>query len=195
VRGVDGAAPLELAVQQAIGRVFVANYRATPETWQAAQFLNAAARAPNPLAPIFWRLTGRLERAQQALAHAVNGVPAGVHATGVAVHTLLRSFTTMRDLLRDPGEVDRLSPDAALARCLGAPYTVMRQVSGPAGAPDDLPPGTLALFELEAARAHDPGPEVVFLAGSWSECPASRWTPALLRAVWSRAVVAAKGAP
>ncbi|HLW91072.1 MAG TPA: hypothetical protein VKS78_07210, partial [Roseiarcus sp.] len=48
--------------------------------------------------------------------------------------------------------------------------------------------GTLVLLELDAARHRDPGPEVIFMTGSWAECPASRWAPALLRAVWERAL-------
>jgi hypothetical protein len=44
------------------------------------------------------------------------------------------------------------------------------------------------MFALDAARQRAPGPETVFMAESWSRCPATAWTGALLQSVWERAV-------
>ena len=49
-------------------------------------------------------------------------------------------------------------------------------------------PGTLVVLELDAARAHTPGRDVELMTGTWAQCPAAAFVPALLRVVWERAV-------
>jgi hypothetical protein len=49
-------------------------------------------------------------------------------------------------------------------------------------------PGTLVVLELDAARERNPGPDVEFMVGSWAQCPAAAFVPALLRVVWERAL-------
>jgi hypothetical protein len=52
--------------------------------------------------------------------------------------------------------------------------------------------GTLVVLELEAARARaGAGGGLEFMAGHWAQCPAAAFVPALLRAVWERAVAEA----
>lgn len=185
VCGHKDASILDHAVQQAVGRLFVTDYCATRESWAAAQLLEKAVHNMNPLAAIVWGITGQITHAQRLLAEKVGGNRAGVHATGIAVHNLVRGFATMRRLLTaaDPGG----APDKVVARCLMAPESVLREaVAGTPAGTDAIRPGTLVVFELNAAQQHDNSPEVVFLAGSWSQCPAAAWVPAFISTVWQR---------
>jgi hypothetical protein len=54
----------------------------------------------------------------------------------------------------------------------------------------EVRPGTLVVLELDAARARTPGRDVELMTGTWAQCPAAAFVPALLRAVWERAVAA-----
>jgi hypothetical protein len=177
---------LEHAVQEAVGRLFAKDYRATAETWAAAVLLDKAARSMNPLAAILWRITGQITRAQRLLAAKVHDDRGGVHATGIAVHNLVRGFAAMRDLL---AAGDPLTREQVVARCLKAPASVLREAvpKSPGGA-DAIRPRTLVVLDLSAAQQRDAGPEILFMAESWSQCPASAWVPALIGAVWDRAL-------
>jgi hypothetical protein len=187
VRGESGAPEIGPAAQQAVGRLFAFNYIGDSASWQAAKDLDDAVRTRNPLRSIQLHVTGRLRRSRKLLARRVNGDLAGVHATGIAVHNLVRGFTAMRDLWRKGRP--RPSADEAVGRCLFAPQTVMRQATTRGGTlAGEVRPGTLVLYELDAIRAHAPGAEAVFMAGTWAECPAVAFVPALLRVVWERAV-------
>lgn len=189
VRGLEDAPILEHAVQQAIGRLFAKDYRATEQSWAAAQLLDRAVHSMNPLAAIFWRITGRIAQAQDLLAEMVHHDRAAVHATGIAVHNLVSGFRIMRDLFAHPNAPDPAAGDWVVARCLKAPESALREagIEASAGA-DEIRPGTLVVLDLRAAQQHDAGPEIVFMRGSWSQCPAAAWVPALIRAVWERAL-------
>jgi hypothetical protein len=188
VRGERGDKTLGPLVQETIGRLFVKDYRATSETWRAACVLAAAPRNVNPLRALYWALTGAVGRARRVLSEAAGGDTAGVHATTVAVHTLVRNLEAMRELWSQPGARERMSAETAVIRSLRAPESVPRRWSKAASTVwGNLPEGALTLFELDAARARDPDADTVFLAASWSHCPAAGWTTALLKAVWQRA--------
>jgi hypothetical protein len=191
VRGTRDASAIGPATQQAVGRLFVPDYRGTAESWAAAKVLDDAVHTRNPFRAIFLQLSGRLRRARQLLADLVKHDLAGVHATGIAVHNLVRGFERMRELWSDPRW--RLRPaDAVVEQCLFAPPSVLRQATMPgatiAGA---VRPGTLVVLELEAARVRTPGRDVELMTGTWAQCPAAAFVPALLRAVWERAAAAA----
>lgn len=187
VRGDDGAPEIAPAAQQAVGRLFAPDYVGDAASFQAAKDLDDAIRTRNPLRSIQLKITGRLRRARKLLAKRVNGDLAGVHATGIAVHNLVRGFQTMRDLWRRSRP--RPSADEAVGRCLYAPETVVRQATAKGGTlVGEVRPGTLVLYQLDTVRARAPGAEAVFMAGTWAECPAVAFVPALLRAVWERAV-------
>jgi hypothetical protein len=187
VRGFEDAPILEHAVQQTVGRLFATDYRAGEESWAAAYLLDKAVHGMNPVAAIWWRITGRIAHAQDLLAEMVHHDRAGVHATGIAVHNLVRGFKTMRDLFAHPNAPDPV--EDVLARCLKAPESALREATAAASAgADELQPGTLVVLDLKAAQQHDDGPEIVFMSGSWSQCPAAGWVPALIRAVWERAL-------
>jgi hypothetical protein len=187
VRGEADEAALGPAAQEAIGRLFVADYAANAETWRAACILDAAPRNRNPLRAIGWMLTDAVARSRRVLAQAVRDDPAGVHATGIAVHSVIRSLRAMRALWRDTAAGGRPAADVAVARSLRAPETVLRQWVAPSSTLiPGLPAGVLTMFELDAARPR--APDIAFMAQSWSRCPATAWTGALLHAVWERAV-------
>jgi hypothetical protein len=194
VRGEQAEHVLGPTAQETIGRLFSAAYQGTGETWGAACVLDAAPRTMNPFRALVWALTGAVRRSRRTLADAVAGSPAGVHATGIAVHSLVRSLQAMREVWREPGARDGLSADAAVLRSLRAPERVLRRWTAPATTVHgDIRPGVLTFFELDRARVRQPGSEMVFMTASWTRCPAHRWTATLLRQVWERAV--ATGAP
>jgi hypothetical protein len=178
-------------VQEVVGRLFLPDFRGTAESWDATGLLDAAVRSFNPLRQLVWLLTGRVERARRLLAERVGGDPAALHSIGIAVHNLVRSFERMRELAAGPDAVRRLSTEAAVAQCLAAPDSVLRQAVAPgATTAGSFRRGTIVLLELEAARARSLRRDVAFMTGSWSRCPAHRWVPALLAAVWDRVAAA-----
>jgi hypothetical protein len=139
----------------------------------------------NPLAALRLKITGELTRAQNLLAEKVHNDRSGVHATGIAIHNLVRGFAEMRNILAAP---DWPPNDVVVARCLKAPESVLREATeGTPSSKDGVRAGTLMVFDLKSAQQRDAGPEVVFMAGSWSQCPAAAWVPALIRTVWERA--------
>jgi hypothetical protein len=190
VRGLKDAPILEHAVQQAVGRLFATDYQATEESWAAAQLLDKAAHSMNLFASLVWIITGQITKAQLLLGGKVHNDRAGVHATGIAVHNLVHGFKMMRSLMAYPNTPDPAAGDAIMARCLNAPKNVLREAipDAPLGI-DAIRPGTLVVLDLATAQQRDTGPEIVFMAGSWSQCPASAWVPAFIRAVWERALL------
>jgi hypothetical protein len=187
VRGNAGAPAIGPAAQQAVGRLFATEYRGSSESWDAARVLDTAVHTRNPLQWIHLRMSGQLAQARRRLATLVNGDRAGVHATGIAVHNLVRGFERMRELWAAPGWRTRATDDV-VAQCLFAPESVLRQATVPGvTVAGEVRAGTLVVLELDAARARTPGPELEFMVGHWAQCPAAAFVPALLRAVWERA--------
>lgn len=188
VRGEQPERAVGPLVQTAVGCLFADGYMATTSTWRAACTMDAAPRNMNPLRALWWAVTGAVGRAQRILSKAVGDDPAGVHATAIAVHSLVRSIRAMRQLWLEPGVRDRITADAAVTRSLRAPESVPRRWSAPASTVlGNVPAGALALLELDAARKRDPDADITFMASSWSHCPAAGWTAALLKAVWQGA--------
>jgi hypothetical protein len=136
------------------------------------------------------KITGRLRRSRRLLADRVNGNLAGVHGTGIAVHNMVHGLRTMRELFM---RGERPSSEEIVKLCLFAPPTVLRQATAPGGSvAGEMRKGTLMLFELDTIRETSPDAETVFMAGTWAECPALLFVPALYRAVWDGAIVAEK---
>jgi hypothetical protein len=188
VRGERPQNAIGPLAQEAVGRLFVDGYSSSGRTWWAACVMDAAPRNVNPLRALWWAVTGAVGRSRRALSEAVGDDPAGVHATAIAVHSLVRSLKAMRQLWLEPGMRERISADAAVTRSQRAPESVPRRLSLPASTVwGNLPAGALALLELDAARTRDPDADITFMAASWSHCPAAGWTTALLNAVWQRA--------
>jgi hypothetical protein len=189
VQGAPSAPPLAPAAQQAVGRLFAADYKASPQSWAAAGVLDTAVHTRNPLQAAFLHLSGRLQRSRRLLADLVHGDLAGVHATGIAVHNLVRGFERMRELWKEPRWRSPAAVDAVVEQCVFAPPSVLRQATMPgATVSGAVRPGTLVVLELQAARDRAAGRDVEFMVGNWAQCPAAAFVPALLQAVWKRAI-------
>jgi hypothetical protein len=189
VRGETGVDTIGPAAQQAVGRVFVKTYVGNAESWQAARDLDDAVHSKNIFRRLALNFTGQLRRSRRLLADRVNGSLAGVHGTGIAVHNMVHGFATMRELLRAPGAP--LSADEAIKRCLVAPPSVLRQANAPGHTvAGDVRSGTILVYELEKIRPKNP--DAVFMTGTWAECPALLFVPALYAAVWNSACAAEK---
>lgn len=184
----DAAGPL---VQRAVGALFDSDYAADARSWSDAAVLGAAPATLNPVRRMAWRMTGRVGKARQRLAAKVGNDPGALHGTGVAIHNLATALRKLRALHADPEERARRTPAAAAAGALTAPRQVLRQptVDGQIDG-TGFARGTLVVLQLEKANARDPGYDTAFMSGTWAECPAQRWVPALLEAVWAKATEA-----
>lgn len=188
IRGQGEPATLGPLVQEAIGRLFLPAYRATEETWQAALFLDRAARSRNPVLNAFWRLSARIDVARSRLALACGGDLSGLHATGIAVHNVVAAIGRMQALAAEPGVLARTPPARAALVCLVAPTELLREATAHGTTPfGSFRRGTLVLLRLEAVRARTLSADLAFLQSAWSRCPAHAWVPRLLQAVWQRA--------
>ena len=184
--GPDDAAGM--LVQQLVGALFAPGFKATPESWDAALVLAQAPGNLNPLQTVVWAVNHKVDSAKVLLAGLVGGDLAAVHAIGIALHHIVSGVNLMRQLYADPANRTALSPDAASARCLFAPDSVLRQAT----APDDsgnyqFDTGTLVQLKLQDASAKAPDADLAFLRNTWSRCPAEQWVPALLAGIWLRA--------
>ncbi len=188
VRGEGPVAAAGPLAQEAVGRLFAPDYKSDAQSWAAAQVIDQAPRTFNPFLLLWWGLTGAVAKAKRLLSEKVGHDPSGVHGIGVAVHNFPPAFSRMRALYADPSARSRLTPEAAAAQCLVAPQQVVRQ---PTTAGDslagDFGDSTLILLQLDAANARAPSPEMAFMTGTWAQCPAHAWVPALLAAVWRAA--------
>jgi hypothetical protein len=187
VRGIGTAEKLDLLVQQSIGRLFVETFTATEQSVAAAHMVLEAASSSNVLKMLWWRISGRLERAKTLLASMVNGDLVGVVAMITARQLIVDGLHKMRQLAADPALRSSITTDAAADECLFAPVAVMRQAktSGEvAGCP--FRKGSLFILGLGIASQGAANRDLVFLSHSWSRCPAEKWVPALLEGVWTR---------
>jgi hypothetical protein len=175
-------------VQQILGRLFVPDYHASAQTWADAGLLDASVRSFNPLRWLVWWFSGGVDRARQNLTTAIGYDRTGLHTTGIAVHNMTRTIERMRDLATQ-SNADTMPPaNEAIARCLSAPKSVLREATAPgATAAGGFRRGTLVMLRLEAARAHHARRDIAFMARSWSRCPARDWVVSLLTDVWGRA--------
>jgi hypothetical protein len=188
VRGVGSDDQLGILVQQLLGRLFDAKFKATEESWSAAKVLVAAPRSKNLPLMLWWFVDGKVRRAKHLLADMVNDDLSAVNAIGIAVHNVVKSLRHMRLLYASAEVMSGLSAEAAAEQCLFAPVSVYRQATAAARL-GDCPYSRHSLFVLsigEAAR-HAEGRSLVFMEDSWSQCPANLWVPAMLQGVWSRA--------
>jgi hypothetical protein len=188
LRGSGSNAPVGIAVQQVVGRLFSPNFRATPESWDAAKILVTAPRSPNVLRTVWWILSGKLHRAKRLLAGMVNGDLAGVNGIGIAAHNIVNSLLQMKRLYSDPAVRGTLSAEEAMRQSLMAPVSLLRQASS-AGEIRGCPFSKNSLLVLAIGKASKSpgGQSLVFMDDSWSGCPGSRWVPAMLEGVWKRA--------
>jgi hypothetical protein len=187
VRGNGTAEKLGLLVQQSVGRLFVETFTATEESWAAACMVLEAASSSNALKMLWWRISGRLERAKTLLTSMVNGDLAGTNGISVALHHIVDGLHKMRELAADPALRASVTTEAAVDECLFAPGTAVRQAKT-AGEVGGCPfrRGSLFILGLGSASKGAGNRDLVFLSQSWSRCPAEKWVPALLEGVWRR---------
>jgi hypothetical protein len=187
VRGAGDAQRIGPLVQQSVGRLFVENFTATPESWAAACMVLEAAGSRNMLKMLGWRVSGKLERAKILLASMVNGDMAGVNGISVALHHIVDGLKKMRQLAADPALRPSLTTAAVVDECLFPAATVIRQAKARGeigGCP--FRRGSLFILGLGSASKSAANRDLLFLSQSWSRCPAEKWVPALLEGVWKR---------
>jgi hypothetical protein len=189
VRGTGTAEQLDLLVQQSIGRLFVETLTATGQSVAAAHMVLEATSSSNIPKMLWWRISGRLERAKTLLGSMVNGDLSGVIAMIAARQLIVDGLHKMRQLAADPALRSSITTDAAADQCLFSPPNVVRQAktSGEVGG-CPFRRGSLFLLELGSASQGATNRDLVFLNQSWSRCPAEKWVPALLEGVWTRVV-------
>ncbi len=181
---IDTAGPL---VQEAVGRLFVPDFKSSPELWSKARLLAAAPGSLNPVKLAKWAATGEVDAAREQLSQAVGGDRAALHAIAIAVHNMVRGVEAMRSLWADERQRAVLTPAAAVARCLFAPAAVLRQPTAPGRiGNDDYGLDTLIVLELDKARMRRPDRNIIFMTQCWSQCPAHAWVPAFFAAFWRR---------
>jgi hypothetical protein len=181
---------LGLLLQRLIGRLFNRDFVATAETWNAAMIVGGSLGDGQTLRKLWWRIGGRLDKAKALMSSQFDGDLAGVHATTVAIHNMVKGLRDMRVLFAasaQAGVPDADGTKAMIRHCLHAPKVVLRQ-AGQAGSVDGCPyaPSTLILLELESAYRREGDVSMVFLDQAWSRCPAEQWVPAVLEGVWIR---------
>ena len=160
---------------------------ATEESLAAARMVLEAVSSSNVLKTLWWRISGRLERAKTLLASMANGDLTAVNAMITARQLIVDGLHKMRQLAADPALRSSITTDAAVDECLFAPTTVVRQAktSGEVGG-CPFRRGSLFILGLGSASKGAANRDLVFLSQSWSRCPAEKWVPALLEGVWTR---------
>jgi hypothetical protein len=193
VAGSGDETEVGIVTQQLLGSLFSDNFRATPESWRAAQILVAAPRLSNIPKLLWWTLSGKVRGAKQLLAAMAHEDLSAVNAIGIAVHNVVKGLKHMRGLHLDELSRSSLTPQEAAKQCLFAPISVFRQATA-AGEISGCPFSRDSLFVLNIGVASkcEKGDRLIFLQDSWSGCPAADWVPAMLEGVWARALSVSK---
>ncbi|MCV0424123.1 MAG: hypothetical protein K5905_01490 [Roseibium sp.] len=167
-----------LLAQTLFGRIFVADFAADIQTWEAAKTINQSLGTPS-FRSLFSRLTGKLDQAQRVLSRAMAGDRSGVHAISVAVHNFAETLETMRTL-------DRSTPaEQVVAVALVVPDRVVRQGASIAETlAGRVRPGTLVILNVAEAQLRSPDPSIGFLRDAWSGCPAHAFVPHMITRIW-----------
>jgi len=192
------------AMQQAIGRAFQPTFRATPETYAAADVL-ANWPQSKPLRALLLRVSGKVRRARETIITAAKNDAYCAHAISLALPNMIASFERMRELRLTTPDPAQIRSDAAAARCLRGPNALIRGVRPLVLPPDerlalrrpnvkiDVPEtqkplrrGAIIRFDRSEAQIFDR--RLIFNEGSWSACPARDWVPELFMEVWRRSI-------
>jgi hypothetical protein len=190
VRGGLTAEEMGVTVQEVVGQRFDPGYVADRASWAAARMIDNLRDSFASPRHLWWILTGRLRRARRLLLERAGHDRHAMHGTSIGVHGIVDALERMRALRAQPGG-DLLNENVALSRCLHPPRRVPRTVGGPLATPATaapLRPGSMVMLNLERASPRAPDPEMIFMHGHWAFCPVEAFIPALLRAVWRKAV-------
>jgi hypothetical protein len=174
-------------VQQAVGRLFFADYAASEESYDAARTLQAWLSA-GPLRTFWIRSWGALQVSLDRIMDLSRGDMACAHATAIAMDNIVRSIEAMRRLARQGDSLTKIGPQDALAQTLRAPARVVREArDGGCAGRVRLRARSLVLLAVESARQKRADPGFAFFASAWNRCPAHSVVPALLADVWRAA--------
>ncbi len=188
VRGDTSASPGPDA-QALICRLFNSEFEADMHTWEAALTLQKYLQA-KPFFGFMARFSGRLGRAIVTLERAVKGDLEGIHAAGIAIHSLVASLSVMQALYANPVERRRTRVTNVAIRCVQAPERVIRTVNQNVQLPMRRKPvtgDTLILINLANAVLAEAASAPAFQAPGWAACPANGFVPRLLGCIWQAA--------
>ncbi|BAL77110.1 hypothetical protein [Bradyrhizobium cosmicum] len=182
-----------VVVQQAVGRLFFADYVASEESYEAARTLQAWLSAW-PLRACWIKHSGALKASLDRIEAASRGNMACAHATALALENLVMSIELMRELARHGDNLAKIEPQEAAIRTLRAPARVVRETrDGDFIGTLRLRSRTLILLALEDAHQQDAAKlGFAFFTGTWNQCPAHGLVPTLLRKVWEAAKTSAE---
>ena len=177
---------LGIAVQGLLGRLFDPGYEATRTSYEAARVLGEWPRA-GLLKALRWRLTGRVWRARDEIWRRAGQDRLGIHATCIGLHNIVDSLRVMGRLWADPVTRGRMAEARVVGQCLQAPPSLLRRSTGrfePGFDGRRVEKHALLVIDLERLHGGSADSGLAFAAGQWNQCPAHRFVPALLIAVW-----------
>jgi hypothetical protein len=187
VRSGDGNRAPEIIVQQLVGRLFFPDYAASEESYDAARALQTWVSG-GLIKSFLLKFSGEVERAVTLIVTLARGNTSCAHATAIAMHNIVDTIERMRRLARKKGNLEKLSPQEAIASTLRAPKQVIRETrDGGRVCGVHLGARTLVVLRLECARRQKPEAGIEFFAKGWNQCPAHAIVPAVLADVWKNA--------
>jgi hypothetical protein len=179
--------PPEITVQQMVGRLFFPDYAASEESYDAARALQTWISG-GPIKSYLLKCSGELERALDLIITLARGNTSCAHATAIAMENIVEAIERMRRLAQASDNLEKLSPQEAIAATLHAPKQVVRETrDGGRVCGTHLGARTLVVLRLETARRQKPEAGIEFFAKGWNQCPAHAIVPALLAEVWKKA--------
>jgi hypothetical protein len=187
VRSGSSNRPPEIIVQQMVGRLFFPNYAASAESYDAARALQTWVSG-GPIKSYLLKCSGELERALDLITTLARGNTSCAHATTIAMHNIVDAIERMRRLAQTSDNLEKLSPQEAIASTLRAPKQVVREArDGGQVCGSHFGARTLVVLRLETARRQKPDAGIEFFAKGWNQCPAHAIVPALLGEIWKKA--------
>lgn len=189
LRGRIAREEAAVVLQEIVGQRFDPAYVADRASWKAAEMIDDFRERFVSPRHLLWLITGRLRRARELLVERAGRDPHAMHATAIGVHGIMDALGRMRELRGRPGS-DSIDAAVAVGQCLRPPRRVLRTVDAAFATPATAAPlqtGSMVMLEFEAAGLHAPDPDIIFMHGHWSYCPAEVFVPALLQAVWHKA--------
>ena len=182
--------PPEITVQQMVGRLFVPDYAASEESYDAARALQTWISG-GPIKSYLLKCSGELERALDLIITLARGNTSCAHATAIAMENIVEAIERMRRLAQTSDNLEKLSPQEAIAATLRAPKQVVRETrDGGRVCGTHLGARTIVVLRLETARRQKPEAGIEFFAKGWNQCPAHAIVPAVLTEIWKKAKAA-----
>jgi hypothetical protein len=187
VRSGSSNRPPEIIVQQMVGRLFFPDYVASEESLDAARALQTW-MSGGPIKSYLLKCSGELERALDLIVTLARGNTSCAHATAIAMENIVEAIERMRRLAQTSDNLEKLSPQEAIACTLRAPKQVVRETrDGGRVCGTHLGARTLIILRIETARRQKPEAGIEFFAKGWNQCPAHAIVPALLTEIWKKA--------